>query len=82
LSASDQAEPVRRPRRGLPARRDRPDQLLRLERRFQLEGLDGLKDLPPIAKSHPMTTPPEVVARIEARFGRLELVEHGLWGDA
>ena len=42
------------------------------KRRFQLEGLDGLKDLLPIAKSHPMTTPPEVVARIEpgdsARF--------------
>jgi transposase InsO family protein len=35
------------------------------KRRFQLQGLDGLKDLPPIAKSHPMTTPPEVVARIE-----------------
>jgi transposase-like protein len=34
------------------------------KRRFQLQGLDGLKDLPPIAKSHPMTTPPEVVARI------------------
>jgi len=36
------------------------------KRRFQLEGLDGLKDLPPIAKIHPMTTPPEVVARIAA----------------
>src|ERR671913_1847592 len=35
------------------------------KRRFQLQGLDGLKDLPPIAKSHPMTTAPEVVARIE-----------------
>src|SRR5688500_17255468 len=35
------------------------------KRRFQLEGLDGLKDLPPIAKSHPMTAPAEVVARIE-----------------
>ena len=35
------------------------------KRRFQLEGLEGLKDLPPIAKSHPMTTSPEVVARIE-----------------
>jgi len=35
------------------------------KRRFQLHGLDGLKDLPPIAKSHPLTTPPEVVARIE-----------------
>jgi transposase InsO family protein len=34
------------------------------KRRFQLEGLDGLKDLPPIAKSHPMTTPVEVVERI------------------
>ena len=45
------------------------------KRRFQLEGLDGLKDLPPIAKSHPMTTPPEVVARIEA----LALLAPGLW---
>jgi transposase InsO family protein len=35
------------------------------KRRFQTHGLDGLKDLPPLAKSHPMTTPPEVVARIE-----------------
>jgi transposase InsO family protein len=36
------------------------------KRRFQTHGLDGLKDLPPIAKSHPMATPPEVAARIEA----------------
>jgi transposase-like protein len=35
------------------------------KRRFQLQGLDGLKDLPPVAKSHPMTTAPEVVTRIE-----------------
>jgi transposase InsO family protein len=34
------------------------------KRRFQLQGLDGLKDLPPVARSHPMTTPPEVVERI------------------
>lgn len=34
------------------------------KRRFQLEGPDGLKDLSPIARSHPMTTAPEVVARI------------------
>ncbi len=27
------------------------------KRRFQTHGLDGLKDLPPIAKSHPMTPP-------------------------
>ncbi len=35
------------------------------KRRLQLQGLDGLKDLPPIARSHPQTTAPEVVARIE-----------------
>ena len=34
------------------------------KRRFQPQGLDGLKDLPPIHKSHPLTTPPEVVERI------------------
>ena len=34
-------------------------------RRYQLRGLDGLKDLPPVAKRHPMTTRPEIVARIE-----------------
>ena len=34
------------------------------KRRFQTQGFEGLKDLPPIHKSHPMTTPPEVVARI------------------
>jgi transposase-like protein len=34
------------------------------KRRFQLQGLEGLKDLPPIAKSHPMTPPPAVVERI------------------
>ena len=45
------------------------------KRRFQLQGLDGLKDLPPIAKSHPMTTPPEVVARI----GELA-VQHPAYG--
>lgn len=35
------------------------------KRRFQTQGFDGLKDLPPIHKSHPMTTPPETVARIK-----------------
>jgi transposase InsO family protein len=34
-------------------------------RRFQTHGFAGLKDLPPIARSHPQTTAPEVVARIE-----------------
>lgn len=35
------------------------------KRRFQTHGIEGLKDLPPIAKSHPNTTPPEVVERIK-----------------
>ena len=36
------------------------------KRRFQTRGFEGLKDLPPIHKSHPQTTPPETVARIKA----------------
>lgn len=36
------------------------------KRRFQTQGFDGLKDLPPIHKSHPQATAPEVVARIRA----------------
>ena len=45
------------------------------KRRFQTHGLEGLKDLPPIHKSHPMTTPPEVVERI------LDLsLTHPAWG--
>jgi len=32
--------------------------------RTQFYGFEGLKDLPPIHKTHPQTTPPEVVARI------------------
>ena len=47
-------------------KRDRPS-FYDWKRRFQLEDLGGLEEnLPPIAKSHPMTTPPEAVARIEA----------------
>ena len=34
------------------------------KRRFELQGLEGLKDLPPIHRSHPQTTPVEVVERI------------------
>jgi len=34
------------------------------KRRFQTHGLEGLKDLPPIHKSHPMTTPPELVSEV------------------
>lgn len=45
------------------------------KRRFQTHGIEGLKDLPPVHKSHPQTTPPGVVRRI------LELaVEHPAWG--
>ena len=36
------------------------------KRRFQTQGFEGLKDLPPIHRSHPQTTPPEVVDRIKA----------------
>ena len=36
------------------------------KKRFIAQGLEGLKDLPPIPKSHPQTTPPEVVERIKA----------------
>lgn len=34
------------------------------KRRFQTHGLEGLKDLPPIVKNHPQTTPPATVERI------------------
>lgn len=36
------------------------------KRRFAEPGLDGLKDLPPIPKSHPFSTAPDVVERIIA----------------
>ncbi|HMB75488.1 MAG TPA: IS481 family transposase [Kiloniellaceae bacterium] len=45
------------------------------KRRFQTQGFEGLKDLPPIHKSHPQATPPETVARI----GELAL-EHPAYG--
>lgn len=35
------------------------------KRRFQTQGFEGLKDLPPIHKSHPQTTPPETLERIK-----------------
>ena len=34
------------------------------KRRFQTQGFEGLKDLPPIHKSHPQTTPEPVLVRI------------------
>ena len=45
------------------------------KRRFQTQGFDGLKDLAPIHKSHPQTTPEPVVERIRA----LALGASGLW---
>ena len=50
-------------------------QFYEYKRRFQTHGLAGLKDLPPIHKSHPFTTPPEVVDRILALS-----LEHPTWG--
>jgi len=40
------------------------------KRRFQTHGLEGLKDLPPVHKSHPQTTPEEH----QTRIGELALV--------
>jgi len=50
-------------------------QFYEYKRRFQTHGLEGLKDLPPVHKSHPQTTPPEVVEQI------LELsLANPMWG--
>jgi hypothetical protein len=50
-------------------------QFYEYKRRFQTHRLEGLKDLPPIHKSHPQTTPPEVVKKI------LDLaLKHPAWG--
>ena len=50
-------------------------QFYEYKRRFQTHGLEGLKDLPPVHKTHPWTTPPEVVGRILALA-----LEHPAWG--
>lgn len=44
----------------------RRSQFYECTRRVQAYGIEGLKDLPPIPKSHPMTPPEEVVQRILA----------------
>ncbi len=50
-------------------------QFYEYKRRFQTHGLEGLKDLPPIHKTHPFTTPPATVEKI------LNLsMEHPAWG--
>jgi len=45
------------------------------KRRFQTHGLEGLKDLPPVHKTHPQTTPPHVVKKI---FNLA--LKHPAWG--
>ena len=45
------------------------------KRRFQTQGFEGLKDLPPIHRSHPQTTPEPVVERIKAL-----VLEHPAYG--
>jgi transposase InsO family protein len=39
-------------------------QFYEYKKRFETLGIEGLKDLPPIHKTHPQTTPPEVVEQI------------------
>jgi hypothetical protein len=41
-------------------------QFYEYKRRFQTHGIEGLKDLPPVHKSHPQTTSPEVVEKLWA----------------
>lgn len=36
------------------------------KKRFEMQGLEGLKDLPPIHKTHPQTTAPETIEKIKA----------------
>ena len=50
-------------------------QFYEYKRRFQTHGIEGLKDLPPVHKSHPMSTPKEVQEEIVA----LSLA-HPAWG--
>ncbi len=50
-------------------------QFYEYKRRFQTHGLAGLKDLPPVHRTHPQTTAPAVVERILALS-----LEHPSWG--
>lgn len=50
-------------------------QFYEYKRRFAEQGLEGLKDLPPVHKSHPFTTPPEVQEQVIALS-----LEHPRWG--
>ncbi len=50
-------------------------QFYEYKRRFQTHGMEGLKDLPPVHKSHPATTPEEVQQRIVEMS-----LSHPAWG--
>jgi len=50
-------------------------QFYEYKRRFQTHGLEGLRDLPRVHKSHPMTTTPETVEKILALSA-----ENPMWG--
>src|SRR5215212_5412218 len=50
-------------------------QFYEYKRRFQTHGIEGLKDLPPVQKSHPMATPEEVQEKIVALS-----LSHPAWG--
>jgi transposase InsO family protein len=50
-------------------------QFYEYKRRFQTHGIEGLKDLPPVHKNHPMTTPEEVQEKIVALS-----LSHPAWG--
>lgn len=39
-------------------------QFYEFKRRFQTHGIEGLKDLPPVHKTHPWTTPDDIVERV------------------
>lgn len=50
-------------------------QFYEYKKRFEELGMEGLKDLPPIHKSHPQTTPPEVVEQV-----MVWTLKHPIWG--
>jgi len=50
-------------------------QFYEYKRRFQTHGIEGLKDLPPVHKSHPMSTPEEVQQKIVQMS-----LSHPAWG--
>jgi transposase InsO family protein len=50
-------------------------QFYEYKRRFQTHGIEGLLDLPPVHKSHPMTTPKEAEEKIIAKS-----LSHPAWG--